>query len=142
MYAIIDYKGQQILIEEGKEIKFPYLKDLEPGKTIELDKVLYFFDGKNKKIGNPFIKSFSIKGKVVSHIKDSKVLVFKMKRRKGHQKKNGHKQPYTLLEIGKFKSTKTKAATKSTKSTDTTKKSEKKKPTTTKKTTAKKKDKE
>ena len=102
MYAIIDYKGQQILIEEGKEIKFPYLKDLKPGKTIELDKVLYFFDGKNKKIGNPFIKSFSIKGKVVSHIKDSKVLVFKMKRRKGYQKKNGHKQPYTLLTIDKM----------------------------------------
>ena len=37
MYAIIDYKGQQILIEEGKKIKFPYLKDLKPGKTIEFD---------------------------------------------------------------------------------------------------------
>ncbi len=129
MYAIIDYKGQQILIEEGKKIKFPYLKDLKPGKTIEFDKVLYFFDGKNKKIGNPFIKSFSIKGKIDSHIKDPKVLVFKMKRRKGHQKKNGHKQSYTLLTVEKMMNKKvvkkTKVVAKTSSKPKTTKKATK-----------------
>ena len=133
MYAIIDYKGQQIQIEEGKKIKFPFLKDLKPGTTIELDRVLYFFDGKNKKIGNPFIKSFSIKGKVDSHIKDSKVIVFKMKRRKGHQKKNGHKQPYTLLTVEKLLSKKvtkkTTASKKTTSKPKTTKKVSKTKTT-------------
>ena len=52
MYAIIDYKGQQILVEEGKKIKFPYLKDLKPGSTIKFDQVLYLFDGNKKKIGS------------------------------------------------------------------------------------------
>ena len=131
MYAIIDYKGQQILVEEGKKIKFPYLKDLKPGSTIEFDQVLYLFDGDKKKIGNPFIKGFSIKGKIDSHMKDPKVIVFKKKRRKGYQKKNGHKQQYTLLTIEQIKTkkvTKKKTSTKKISSKSTTKNSPKKKP--------------
>ena len=96
-----------------------------------------------KEFGSPYLNSVSIPAKVLSHSKEQKIVVFKMKRRKGYQKKNGHKQPYTLLEIGKFKSIKTKkTAAKSTKSTETAKKAAKKKPTATKKTTTKKKDKE
>ena len=103
MQALINYKGQQILLTEGETVRVPYQKDLKPGDTMQFDQVLYFSDGDKKiKVGNPYIKSFSVKGKVDSHIKDSKVVVFKMKRRKGHQKKNGHKQPYTLLKIDKL----------------------------------------
>ena len=143
MYALVDYKGTQILLKEGENIKVPYQSDLKKGSIIEFDKVLYYFDGKNKKIGNPYIKSLKLKGKVDSHIKDSKITVFKMKRRKGYQKKNGHKQPFTLLKIDKLnvskssatKKTAAKATAKSTKKTTAVKKT-----VATKKTTSKKKD--
>ena len=138
MYAIIDYKGQQILVEEGKKIKFPYLKDLKPGSTIEFDQVLYLFDGDKKKIGSPFIKGFSIKGKIDSHMKDPKVIVFKKKRRKGYQKKNGHKQPYTLLQVDKLNIKKTRKAASSTKAKAATNKKNTTKKTVSKKTATKK----
>ena len=125
MYALVDYIGNQLLIKEGEIVKIPFL-DKKIGTKVTFDNVLLFDDGKNKKIGNPFIKSFSIKGIIDSHIKDSKVLVFKMKRRKGHQKKNGHTQKFTCVSIGKLavkKATKAKAAsTKSTTAKKTTKK--------------------
>ncbi len=105
MEALINYKGQQILLTAGEKVKIPYQKDLKPGSSMEFNEVLYFFDGKKRQIGNPYIKSFSVKGKVDSHFKDSKVIVFKMKRRKGYQKKNGHRQPYTLLQIDKLLAT-------------------------------------
>lgn len=107
MYALIDYNGEQIKIQEGEKVRIPYQKTLKIGSKIEFNQVLFFDDGKTKKIGNPYLKSTSFKAKVDSHIKDSKVIVFKKKRRKGHQKKNGHQQPYTLLVIDKFNSKKT-----------------------------------
>ena len=141
MEALINYKGQQILLTEGEKVKIPYQKDLKPGSSMEFNEVLYFFDGKKRKIGNPYLKSFSVKGKVDSHFKDSKVVVFKKKRRKGHQKKNGHRQPYTLLQINKLQAKKTtaKKATVKTKRATTTKKTSVKKTAkkTAKKTTKK-----
>ena len=132
MEALINYKGQQILLTEGDTVKVPYQKDLKPGSTMEFNEVLYFFDGKKRQVGNPYIKSLSLTGKVDSHFRDSKVVVFKKKRRKGYQKKNGHRQPYTLLKIDKLQAKKTAAKKKTTvkaKSTTTTKKASVKKAT-------------
>ena len=103
MEALINYKGQQILLTAGEKVRIPYQKDLKPGSSMEFNEVLYFFDGKKRQIWNPYIKSFSIKGKVDSHFRDSKVVVFKKKRRKGHQKKNGHRQAYTKIMIQNLK---------------------------------------
>ena len=131
MEALINYKGQQILLTAGEKVRIPYQKDLKPGSSMEFNEVLYFFDGKKRQIGNPYIKSFSIKGKVDSHFRDSKVVVFKKKRRKGHQKKNGHRQPYTLLQIDKLqaKKTVTKKTAVKTKSASAAKKTSVKKTT-------------
>ena len=57
MYALINYKGNQFLLEEGKKIKIPYQKDLKIGSTLNFDQVIFFDDGKKKLIGNPFLKS-------------------------------------------------------------------------------------
>ena len=77
--------------------------------------MFYFFDdGKNKKVGNPYLKSLSFSGKIESHGKEKKIIVFKKKRRKGHQKKNGHQQQFTYVTIDKFSKTK-KVTTKATK---------------------------
>ena len=124
MYALIDYIGSQILIKEGDKIKIPFL-DQKVGSKIVFKNVLFFDDGKKKKIGNPYLKSLSFSGKIESHGKEKKIIVFKKKRRKGHQKKNGHQQQFTCVTIDKFSQskttkktpTKTKAASKPKKTT-------------------------
>ena len=142
MFALVEYKGKQFKIEEGSQIRVP-LVDAKVGTKVAIDKVICLNSKDKKEFGSPYLSNVSIPAKVLSHSKEQKIVVFKMKRRKGYQKKNGHKQPYTLLEIGKFKSTKAKKTTaKSTESAKTAKETAKKKPTATKKTTAKKKDKE
>ena len=126
MYALVDYIGNQILIKEGEKVKIPFL-DKKVGSKVSFDNILFFDDGKNKKIGSPYIKSLSFSGKIDSHDKGKKVIVFKKKRRKGHQKKNGHTQKFTLVTIDKFSKVKK----------DTNKTTVKKKSPTKPKTTAK-----
>jgi len=124
MYALIDYIGSQILIKEGDKIKIPFL-DQKVGSKIVFKNVLFFDDGKKKKIGNPYLESLSFSGKIESHGKEKKIIVFKKKRRKGHQKKNGHQQQFTYVTIDKFSKSKittktpakTKAASKPKKTT-------------------------
>ena len=60
MEALINYKGLQILLTAGEKVRIPYQKDLKPGSSMEFNEVLYFFDGKKRQIGNPYIKSFSV----------------------------------------------------------------------------------
>ena len=123
MYALVNYKGEQIKIQEGEKVKVPFQKDLKVGSKVEFQQVLFLDDGKTKKVGKPYLKSISLKAKVDSHSKDTKVIVFKKKRRKGHQKKNGHQQPFTLLLVDKFSSKKSavKKKTAAKKSTKTAK---------------------
>ena len=106
MYALIDYIGTQILIKEGDKVKIPFL-DQKVGSKVVFENVLFFDDGKNKKLGNPYLKSLSFSGKIDSHGKEKKIVVFKKKRRKGHQKKNGHQQQFTYVTIDKFSKSKT-----------------------------------
>jgi len=140
MYALVEYSGKQFMLREGEEIKIPYL-DQKVGSKISFDNVLLFNDGKSDKIGNPYVKSLNCQGKILSHGKDKKVIVFKKKRRKGYHKKNGHRQQYTLVKVDKFSKSTTKktatstAAKSKTANKATTKKSSPKK--TTKKTTDK-----
>ena len=122
MEALVEYKGSQILIKERETVRVPYQKDLKPGSTVDLDQVLYFDDGKKKHIGTPYLKTIAFKVKVDSHGKDKKIVVFKKKRRKGYQKKNGHKQPFTLLKIDKLKVAKKEAPKVAKKATQKTKK--------------------
>ena len=100
-YAIAGIAGQQIIMEPGKKIKVPRL-DQEAGATFVVKNVLYLRNGETVEIGNPFIENVSIDTTIVEHARLKKVIVFKKKRRKGYQKKNGHRQQYTVMEVGKF----------------------------------------
>ena len=102
MQALIEHKGKQFLVEENSELKFPYLGG-KVGEKFQLEKVLYTDDSKKKEFGSPYITNLSISGEILSHGRDKKVVVFKMKRRKGYQKKNGHRQNFTMVKIEKFK---------------------------------------
>ena len=140
MYALVDYSGNQILIKEGEKIRIPFT-DKKVGTKIVFDNVLFIDDGKDKKVGKPYINSFSINAKIVSHEKDKKIIVFKKKRRKGYQKKNGHRQNYTLIQVDSISTKKTAAKKTAAKKTTAKKTAAKKtaaKKTAAKKTTAKK----
>ena len=101
MYALIEFAGKQFRVEEGDSIKVPYV-DGKVGSKVTIDKILYMDDGKNKTVGNPLVKGIKIDGSIESHGRGRKVIVFKFKRRKGYQKKNTHRQEYSILKVGKF----------------------------------------
>ena len=124
MYALVNISGKQIRIEEGVNTKIPLQKN-KVGSKITLDNILLFDDGKNKKIGNPYIKSLSFDAKIISHNEDKKILVYKEKRRKGYEKKLGHKQKFSVIKVDKLstkKTTATKTKKKTNSSTSATKK--------------------
>ena len=101
MYALVEFAGKQFKIEEGSQIKVPYLAE-KIGSKVSIDKILYFDNDKDKVVGTPFIDGMAIDAKVEEHGKDRKIIVFKFKRRKGYQKKTGHRQRYSVLTIGKL----------------------------------------
>ena len=100
MYALIEFAGKQFKVEEGSSIKVPYV-DGKVGSKVTFDKIIYMDDGKNKTVGTPIVAGVKIDGEIVSHGRERKVVVFKFKRRKGYQKKNTHRQEYSILKIGK-----------------------------------------
>ena len=101
MYAIVEVAGVQFKAEESKILRVPKM-DVEPGKTITLDKILLVADKDSVRIGKPIVANAEIKAKVVEHGKDKKILVFKKKRRKTYQVLNGHRQQMTELKIEKI----------------------------------------
>ena len=100
MYALIEFAGKQFRVEEGDSIKVPYV-DGKVGSKVTIDKILYMDDGKNKTVGTPTVHGAKIDGEILSHGRERKVVVFKFKRRKGYQKKNTHRQEYSILKFGK-----------------------------------------
>ena len=135
MYAIIEACGKQYKVVEGDVVFFEKL-DTEEGKKVNFDKVILVSDEKEVKVGNPYVKGVKVEGKVLSHGKGKKIIVFKMKPKKNERTKQGHRQPYTKVEITAIKT----PAAKTEKTAE--KKEEKaeveKKKTTTKKATTKK----
>ena len=100
MYALIEFAGKQFKVEEGSSIKVPYV-DGKVGSKVTFEKIIYMDDGKNKTVGTPIVAGVKIDGEIVSHGRERKVVVFKFKRRKGYQKKNTHRQEYSILKVGK-----------------------------------------
>ena len=138
MYAIIESCGKQYKVTEGDVVFFEKL-DAEEGKKVTFDKVILVSEEGKVQVGAPYVKGVKVEGKVVSHGKGKKIIVFKMKAKKNYRRKQGHRQPYTKVEITSIKTATKKAETKTAK-VETAKETETAKKTTTKKatTTAKK----
>jgi large subunit ribosomal protein L21 len=98
MFAVVDVAGQQLKVSPSERVFVPRLPD-EVGSTVKFDRVLLVSDDTGVKIGNPFVKSVAIEAKIVGHLKDDKVIVFKKKKRKGYRVRRGHRQQYTEVEI-------------------------------------------
>ena len=101
MFAVVDILGQQFKVAENIKYYVPRLKEDIDSEVI-FDSVLVLSNDKNVKIGSPSVKGAKVTAKVLEHIKDDKVIIFKKKRRKGYQKKQGHKQELTRIEITKI----------------------------------------
>ena len=127
MYAVIESCGKQYKVAEGDVVFFEKL-DAEEGKKVTFDKVILVSDEGKVEVGNPYVKSMKVEGKVVSHGKGKKIIVFKMKAKKNYRRKQGHRQPYTKVEITAIKSTARKTAAKAEEKAEkkATKKSSKK----------------
>jgi len=98
MYAIVEMAGQQFKVAKDQKVYVHRLQEDE-GKKVTFDKVLLLEDGDNVTIGAPVIEGAAVEAKVVKHLKGDKVIVFKKKRRKGYQKKNGHRQYLTEIVV-------------------------------------------
>lgn len=136
MYAVIEACGKQYKVEE-KDVVFFEKLDAEEGKKVTFDKVILVSDDGKVQVGNPYVKGVKVEGKVVAHGKGKKIIVFKMKAKKNERKKQGHRQPYTKVEITSIK-TATAKTTAAKEETAEAKPAAKKSTTTAKKTTAKK----
>ena len=125
MYAIIESCGKQYKVAEGDVVFFEKL-DVEEGKKITFDNVVLVSDDKKVEVGAPYVKGVKVEGKVVSHGKGKKILVYKYKPKKNYRRTQGHRQPYTKVEITKIKTAteKAEAKTESKAETKTTAKAE------------------
>ncbi len=123
MIVIVEIYGKQYKVSKGDTVMVDSKIDLETGKTIKFDNIKAVLD-KDANIFNPkTLSSYKVSAKIVDHTRADKVLVIKKKRRKGYQRKNGHRQDLTMIQIQSITGTKKKAtsATKK-KATSTTKK--------------------
>ena len=101
MQAIIVTGGKQYKVAEGDTIFVEKLPN-EAGDAIVFDQVLAVIDGEKATFGTPVVSGAKVDASVVKNGKGKKVMVFKYKPKKGYHKRQGHRQPYTKVEIGKI----------------------------------------
>ena len=98
MFAIVEIAGQQFKVAKDQKV-FVHRLDAKTGDKVSFDRVFMLADGDKVTVGAPAVANASVEAKVVRHLKDDKVIVFKKKRRKGYRVKNGHRQSLTEIII-------------------------------------------
>ena len=98
MYAILETGGKQYKVSEGDVIYVEKL-GVEDGTSVTFDKVLAVGEGADLKVGAPYVEGATVAGTVDKTGKQKKVIVYKMKPKKGYSRKQGHRQPYTKVTI-------------------------------------------
>lgn len=98
MYAIVEASGRQYQLEAGRFVDID-LVPVEPGHEFVFERVLMIVDGGDSQIGQPYVDGAKVTGKVLSHDRDSKIIVYHMRPKKGTRKKQGHRQGYTRVLV-------------------------------------------
>ena len=98
MYAIIETGGKQYKVENGDRVVVEKL-NVADGEAVVFDKVLVLADEAGGKVGTPYVEGVTVEGTAVETGKGKKVVIFKYKAKKDYRKKQGHRQPYTMVEI-------------------------------------------
>ena len=97
-YAVLETGGKQYRVTPGATLEIELL-DVEAGQDVEIDKVLAVSDGKELKIGMPYVQGAKVVLTVIGHKRGKKVINFKKKRRKGYERKVGHRQELTVATV-------------------------------------------
>jgi large subunit ribosomal protein L21 len=97
MYAVIQTGGKQYKVAKGDQLRVEKLLGAV-GDTVTFDKVL-LLGGEAIKLGQPLVAGAKVQAKITAQDRDKKIIVFKFRRRKNYRRKNGHRQPFTALEI-------------------------------------------
>ena len=98
MYAIINISGKQFKAMKGARFRIPRQKG-DNGTKLTFDNVLLINNGDDTQIGTPNLSGASVSATIINQGREKKILVYKKKRRKGYQRKNGHRQLFTEVEI-------------------------------------------
>ncbi len=98
MYAVIRSGGKQARVAPGDTLRLEKL-DGAVGDSVELAEVLLLGDEGEPKVGTPLVDGAKVRGTILAQGRGEKITVFKMKRRKGYRRKNGHRQSYTEVRI-------------------------------------------
>ena len=101
MHAIIETGGKQYKVAEGHTLFIEKLP-VEAGESLTFDKVLAIIDGDNATFGTPVVNGAKVDASVVKNGKGKKITIFKYNPKKGYRKRQGHRQPYTKVTIGKI----------------------------------------
>ena len=120
MYSIIEISGKQYRVSEAETIKVSS-QDWKVGDTVKINNVLLTDSGENISFGTPIVAGASVTIEIMEHNREKKLLIYKKKRRKGYQRKNGHRQGYSLLKVNKIQMPSTKKEQKNNSSKDTKK---------------------
>jgi len=99
MYAVIKTGGKQYKVATGEKIKVEQIA-ADVGQEIVIDQVLAVGEGSSIKVGTPLVLGATVTVTVISHGRHDKIRIFKMRRRKHYQKRQGHRQNFTELQIG------------------------------------------
>jgi large subunit ribosomal protein L21 len=102
MYAIVETGGKQYQVEEGRYVDVELL-DGEKDSKVVFDKIVMVVNGKKSKVGQPYVSGASAEGKIVSHDRAKKIIVYKQRPKKGYRKKQGHRQGFTRVMISKIR---------------------------------------
>ena len=98
MYAVIKTGGKQYRLSEGDTVRVETI-DAEEGSSVEFDNILMVADGDNIKVGAPYVDGGKVVAKVKAHGRHKKIEIIKFNRRKHYDKRTGHRQNYTELEV-------------------------------------------
>ena len=98
MYAVIKTGGKQYRVQQG-DVIFVEKIDTQADEAVTFEEVLLVGDGETAKIGTPVVEGAKVEGKVLAQVTAKKIVVYKYKAKKNERKKQGHRQPYTKVEI-------------------------------------------
>ena len=98
MYAVIKTGGKQYRVQQG-DVIFVEKIDSQADEAVTFEEVLLVNDGDQTRIGAPTVAGAKVEGKVLGQVKGQKIVVYKYKAKKNERKKQGHRQPYTKVEI-------------------------------------------
>lgn len=101
MFAVVNIAGEQFKVSENVKYYVPLLEG-DVNSEVSFDQILLLSDGKKTEIGTPTINGKAVQAKILEHLKDDKVIVFKKKRRKSYRRFKGHRQPLTKIEVTKI----------------------------------------